>query len=372
MRLIRLGLAAIVGTTLSLVPVPAAGATLLATYAAQVPASAPAGTAIQIPVTMTNAGHDAWNATGANPVNLSYHWTDAAGKAVLWDGGRTPLGADVPAATQRQVIATIATPPAPGTYILQLALVKEGIAWLNPSQPFGILATPAFNAAFGAPALPPLLLNATTYTVTVPVTNTGVAAWNMAGANPIDLSYHWHDAAGTAVVWDGIRNPLPSDVAAGAAASVTAQVRTPDKAGAYTLTFDLVREGVAWFGSLGAVPLRMSAAVAPATYSAAYAISATTSVLLGEQRTLAVTVTPEPTPSTSAITSSTARGTSSSGTARAPASSRTSRRDRRVRSTSRTRRRRASERTHSPSTPCAKASPGSRASDRRTRARRSS
>jgi SpoIID/LytB domain protein len=291
MRLIRLGLAVIVGTTLSLVPVPAAAATLLATYAAQVPASAPAGTAIQIPVTMTNAGTDAWNATGANPVNLSYHWTDAAGKAVLWDGGRTPLGADVPAATQRQVTATIATPPAPGTYILQLALVKEGIAWLNPSQPFGILATPAFNAAFGAPALPPLLLNATTYTVTVPVTNTGVAAWNMAGVNPIDLSYHWHDAAGTAVVWDGIRNPLPSDVAAGAAASVTAQVRTPDKAGAYTLTFDLVREGVAWFGSLGAVPLRMSAAVAPATYSAAYAISATTSVLLGEQRTLAVTVT---------------------------------------------------------------------------------
>ena len=43
MRLIRLGLAAIVGTTLSLVPVPAAAATLLATYAAQVPASAPAG-----------------------------------------------------------------------------------------------------------------------------------------------------------------------------------------------------------------------------------------------------------------------------------------------------------------------------------------
>jgi SpoIID/LytB domain protein len=289
--IIRLGLAMVVAVTLSQVPLPAAAATLLATYQALPPASASAATTIQVPVTVSNAGTDLWNAAGVNPVTLSYHWIDAAGNAVVWDGARTKLQADVPAATAQPLTASIVTPSAPGTYILQFALVKEGIAWLNPSQPFGVQVTPAFNATFGAPALPPLLLNATTYTVIVPVTNTGIAAWNMAGANPIDLSYHWHDATGNAVVWDGIRNPLPSDVAAGAAASVTALVRTPDAPGTYTLTFDLVREGVAWFGSMGAIPMRMGATVATATYAALYSISASSSAVLGEQRTLPVTVT---------------------------------------------------------------------------------
>src|SRR4029077_15294369 len=142
-----------------------------------------------------------WNAGGANPVDLAYHWIDAAGNAVVWDGARTKLQADGPPAPVQQLTAPITAPPAPGTYILQLALVKEGVAWLNPSQPFGVQATPAFNAShgghtsppvgcartppfnpsFGAPALPPLLLNAATYTVTVPVTNTGISAWSMAG-----------------------------------------------------------------------------------------------------------------------------------------------------------------------------------------------
>jgi hypothetical protein len=169
-RLTRVGLAVLVGIAMSLAPLPAASATLLATYQATPPASAPAGTAITVPVTVSNAGTDAWTTTGANPVNLSYHWVDAAGKAVVWDGARTKLTGDVAPAAAQQLVATIVTPTTPGTYILQLALVKEGVAWLNPSQPFGIQATPAFNAAFGAPALPPLLLNATTYTVTVPVT----------------------------------------------------------------------------------------------------------------------------------------------------------------------------------------------------------
>jgi len=290
-RLTRLGLAVIFGVALSLGPRPAAAATLLAGYQAQPPASAPAGTAITVPVMITNAGTDAWNAAGANPVNLSYHWTDATGTGVVWDGARTPLGADVPAATQRQVTATITTPAGPGTYLLQLAVVKEGIAWLNPSQPFGIQATPAFNATYAAPTLPSLLLNATTYTVTVPVTNSGVAAWTVAGANPVDLSYHWQDATGTTVVWDGTRSPLPGDVAPGAATSVTAHVRTPYQAGKYTLTFDLVREGISWFGSQGAVPLRLSATVATATYAAAYATSPSANASLGEQRTIPVTIT---------------------------------------------------------------------------------
>jgi SpoIID/LytB domain protein len=265
-------------------------ANLFATYQATVPISAGAGLQIQVPVTLTNSGTDTWNASGSNPVNLSYHWSDLSGRAVIWDGARTPLGSDIPGGGARQLTALITTPAQPGPYILQLALVKEGVAWLNPSNPFAVQVTPAFNATWGLVQLP-ALLNATTYTVNVPVSNSGVAAWNATGANLVDLSYHWTDAAGQVVVWDGVRTPLAADVPAGSSTTVAAKVTTPAATGSYTLMVDLVREGVAWFGSLGAIPLKLQTTVSPAVYAAGYSISASTLAVIGESRTVAVTVT---------------------------------------------------------------------------------
>ena len=288
---IGLGLAVTVAIALNAVPVAAAPvATLVATYQAAPPASAGAATTLQLPVTITNAGTDTWTATGATPVNLSYHWLDASGRAAVWDGARTALGADIPAGGARQLTATIPLPALPGPFYLQLALVKEGVAWLNPSAPFAMQVTPTFNATWGGVALP-ALLNGTTYTVNIPVANSGVVAWNATGANPVDLSYHWTDAAGSVVVWDGTRTPLAADLAPGASTTVAASISTPKTPGAYVLTIDLVREGVAWFGSLGAAPLKLSASVSTALFAATYSLSATTSVLLAESRTVAVTVT---------------------------------------------------------------------------------
>jgi SpoIID/LytB domain protein len=289
-RLTRLSLAAIVGIAMSLLPLPAAAATLFAGYQVQPPPSAPAGTTITLPVTVSNLGTDTWTAAGPNPVDLSYHWMDLSGKAVVWDGARTKLTADVPPTGTQQLTASITAPASAGPYTLQLALVKEGIAWLNPSQGFNVQATPAFNATWGGVQLP-ALLNATTYTVNVPIANSGAVAWNATGANLVDLSYHWTNAAGQVVVWDGVRTALTGDVAAGASTTVAAKVTTPGAPDSYTLTFDLVREGVAWFGSLGAVPLKIQSLVSPAVYAAGYTISATTQAFLGESRTVAVTVT---------------------------------------------------------------------------------
>ena len=288
---VAVGVAVVVALLFDTTPAAAgSSASLFATYQVAPPASAGAGTTLQLPVTLLNAGTDTWNAVGPNPVNLSYHWLDAFGKAAVWDGARTPLGSDVPGGGARQLTATIPMPSQPGPYQLQLALVKEGIAWLNPSVSYPVQATPAFSATFGAVSLP-TLLNGTTYTIAIPVSNSGVATWNATGPNLVDVSYHWTDGAGTVVVWDGTRTPLPADVAPSGSTSIAASITTPKTPGAYTLTVDLVREGVAWFGSLGGLPLKLPAQVSPALYAATYTISATTSVLLGESRTVAVTVT---------------------------------------------------------------------------------
>src|SRR5204863_372268 len=156
-------------------------------------------------------------------VDLSYHWTDLAGKAVVWDGARTPLGADVAPNTSRSLTAVITTPAQPGTYILQLALVKEGIAWLNPSQPFGFQATPAFNATYGALYSISASSNAVLgeqRTLAVTVTNNGNVPWPAAGPNPINLSYHIFDSRGNVVVWDGARTGIGTDLAPGQSRSI--------------------------------------------------------------------------------------------------------------------------------------------------------
>jgi hypothetical protein len=63
---------------------------------------------------------------------LSYHWYQD-GDLVEWDGLRTPLELNLWYGHQQDM--RIATPAKPGTYILQLELLKEGDDWYgNPSQ----------------------------------------------------------------------------------------------------------------------------------------------------------------------------------------------------------------------------------------------
>ena len=296
MRLIRIGVALTVALSLVLTASPAIAGplgTLTATYQATPPTSAGAGTTIQLPVTVTNTSTagEIWNSGGTSPVNLSYHWYDGSGNVVAWDGARTGLGADVAPGASKTITATVTLPSAAATYSLRFALVKEGVAWLAPSAAFTMQAVPAYAASFGAVTLPAFLAGAT-YTIPVPVSNRGTVAWNSSGANLIDLAYHWHDAAGNTVVWDGARSGLVADVAVGASATVNAQVTAPNVPGTYTLTFDLVREGVSWFQFFGSAPLRLTGTnVANASYAVTYQIPATAAAVLGEAKTVGVTVT---------------------------------------------------------------------------------
>jgi peptidoglycan hydrolase-like amidase len=267
-------------------------ATYSATYqVATPPVSVPAGGSLQVQVVLTNTGNQPWNAAGTNPVNLTYHWYDANGvNTVVWDGVRTPLGADVAPAASRTVTASVLVPPTAGAYTLRLALVKEGVAWFAPGPAMAVNALSAYVAQFTAPALPKFIAGAT-YAIPVTLKNTGAAAWNAAGQNLIDLSYHWHDAAGNTVVWDGLRTPLPGDVPVGATVTPMLRITAPVAAGTYTLTIDAVREGVGWFGTMGSAPFRAPAAVEASRYAASYALPASIDAYWAEAKTVSVTVT---------------------------------------------------------------------------------
>jgi hypothetical protein len=80
------------------------------------------------------------------------------------------------------------------------------------------------------------------------VENAGSATWR----RDVACSYHWLDALGNPIVWDGLRTPLPQAVAPGERISLDAGVRAPMPPGRYRFALDLVAEHRAWFGELGA------------------------------------------------------------------------------------------------------------------------
>src|SRR5437762_1841481 len=119
-------------------------ATLLAaTYQATPPASMGAASDALVSVVVTNAGEETWKSfaspqasPAAGQIALAYHWYDAAGNTAVWDGVRSPLPADVAPAGTATVKATVRVPATPGSYLLRFALIKEGVAWFSPSQPY--------------------------------------------------------------------------------------------------------------------------------------------------------------------------------------------------------------------------------------------
>ena len=81
------------------------------------------------------------------------------------------------------------------------------------------------------------------------IQNTSHYDWNDDGANLEHLSYHWYTSDGSLVTWDGLRTSLGRDVPPADDPSLQASVVAPFKSGTYTLKWDIVTEGIAWFST---------------------------------------------------------------------------------------------------------------------------
>jgi hypothetical protein len=93
--------------------------------------------------------------------------------------------------------------------------------------------------------------------------NAGSAPWRSRGREGVQLSSHWLDPLGNAVVWDGPRTPFPHVVAPGEVAELEVPVIAPHRPGRYRLAFDLVEELRFWFQEVGSTPLDLPVDVKP-------------------------------------------------------------------------------------------------------------
>jgi hypothetical protein len=264
----------------SAMAVPAGNATVVvccakafgAMYQPQISTLAASGSLQTVPITLTNTGNFLWPAAGAFPVHLGYHWIDAAGNAVVWDGVRSSLASDVSPGAAQTLQAKVQVPVAPGAYTLKWDLVQEGIAWFSGKgvktfdQPVVVAAARPFEYGSSMLPQPPDALP-TSITTSVPVRIQDLSGSDWDGS--VNLSYHWIAASGQVVVWDGLRTSL-AGMRAGEIRDIVASVAGPSLPGTYTLRWDVVREGVAWFSGQGVqMPSASVVAIVP-SYGALY------------------------------------------------------------------------------------------------------
>lgn len=93
--------------------------------------------------------------------------------------------------------------------------------------------------------------------------NAGSASWRSRGHGGVQVSYHWLDALGSPVVWDGARTPLPRVVQPGETVEVDARVVAPRPHGSYRIAFDLVEDPRFWFQDVGSWALEVPVEVRP-------------------------------------------------------------------------------------------------------------
>jgi hypothetical protein len=94
-----------------------------------------AGATSSVMLSFTNTGSSAWNASGANPFRVSYHWRTGAcpgTSTAVWDGLRTALPSSVNGGSSvSNLVAQVKAPSSADTYCLQFDIVKEGVTWLS-------------------------------------------------------------------------------------------------------------------------------------------------------------------------------------------------------------------------------------------------
>lgn len=135
--------------------------------------------------------------------------------------------------------------------LFQVGFVVLLTIFLSCNRSSGPRRLTDFRVEFGDHNIPAQMTANGTVTAQVVVKNISQNVWpskpNPKGLNAVNLSYHWLGRKGDIVVSDGLRTPLPNDVAPGESVSLNASIRAPQRAGKYTLDVTLVQEGVAWF-----------------------------------------------------------------------------------------------------------------------------
>lgn len=94
-----------------------------------------AGSQLEVAAQVTNLSDVAWPTTwapnGRYLIRLGNHWLDARGRTILNDDGRTAVPREVKPGEVVDMLLTVRVPAENGTYLLELDMVQEQVAWFQ-------------------------------------------------------------------------------------------------------------------------------------------------------------------------------------------------------------------------------------------------
>ena len=247
-----------------------------ATYAPTVPAVGASGVTTTIPILVTNTSNFSWPAAGAFPDRPRLPLDGQRGphrplgRAAHEARGRRPPGRHGIAPGARAV------PAGTATYTLRFDMVEEGVSWFSGKDvrtgdravAVAPAAVPFYGGSLDVSGTPATIATSATTQYNVKVQNLS----NFDFDSSINLSYHLYNSAGQVVAWDGARTSL-AGMKRNELRTVLVKVQGPATAGAYTLRYDLVQEGVTWFSGQGMQTPQRAINAQVAGYAAIYAPS---------------------------------------------------------------------------------------------------
>ncbi len=222
-----------------------------------VPSTLVAGQSASVTVQMRNSGTTTWT-SGSNYRLGSYNPLENT----TWGMSRVGLPGDVAPGQVANFTFNVTAPSNAGSYNFQWQMVHDGVAWFgapSTNATIQVTAQATDQAAFVSQSVPSTLVAGQSASVTVQMRNTGTTTWT-SGSNYRLGSYNPLDNT----TWGMGRVELPGDVAPGQAVSFTFNVTAPGNAGNYSFQWQMVRDGVAWFGDASAnASIAVTSASAP-------------------------------------------------------------------------------------------------------------
>ncbi len=220
--------------TVNAPPAPFDGAEFVST---QMPGPLQHRTAYTWSATVRNAGNTIW------PAGYEYQLAMAHdGTANNWSFSNVPVPHEVGPGQTVTFTFNIVTPP-PGEYGAQFQMFKNGVGRFGAASGLAVLWVngPINKAQFIDQVVPDHMEAGKVYNVSLRMRNSGNTTWTSAAGYALGI-------ADDNSAWNTGRLSLSEAVGPGAATIIGGQVRAPTTPGAYNFRWQMVQDGVEWFG----------------------------------------------------------------------------------------------------------------------------
>ncbi|MDR6674516.1 RHS repeat-associated core domain-containing protein [Xanthomonas sp. 1678] len=187
--------------------------------------------------TVRNTGNTTW------PAGYEYQLGGAHDSyAGSWSFANVPVPHPVGPGQSVTFNINVTAPP-PGEYGFQLQMIRNGVGRFGAASGLATLWVngPINKAHFIDQNVPSQMEAGKTYNVSLRMRNAGNTTWNSAAGYALG-------ALNDSTVWGSHRLSLPGDIGPGATAVISAQVRAPTAPGVYNFQWQMVQDGVEWFG----------------------------------------------------------------------------------------------------------------------------